>query len=114
LTLWKVIERFQGTSLVEAEPKTGRTHQIRVHFSENGYPILADKVYGHRKQKGQVLSQTAKKIGRQALHASKIGFTHPANGNWVEFTAPIPEDMKQALLYLENLENLEKITEDDL
>lgn len=114
LTLWKVIERFQGASLVEAEPKTGRTHQIRVHFSENGYPILADKVYGHRKQKGQVLSQTAKKIGRQALHASKIGFTHPANGNWVEFTAPIPEDMKQALLYLENLENLKKITEDDL
>jgi 23S rRNA pseudouridine1911/1915/1917 synthase len=47
-------------------------------------------------------------IGRQALHASKIGFTHPESGDWVEFTAPIPKDMKQALLYLE------KTTEDDL
>jgi len=108
LTLWKVIERFKAALLIEAEPKTGRTHQIRVHFSENGYPILADKVYGHRKQKVQVITTAAKKIGRQALHASKIGFIHPESGDWVEFTAPVPEDMKQALLYLK------KTTEDDL
>lgn len=108
LTLWKVIKRFKAASFVEVEPKTGRTHQIRVHFSENGYPILADKVYGHKRQKLQILANAAKKIGRQALHASKIGFTHPESGGRVEFTAPFPDDMKQALLYLE------KTTEDDL
>lgn len=101
LTFWNVLKRFESASLVEAEPKTGRTHQIRVHFSENGYPILADKVYGHKRQKNIILSSAEKIIGRQALHASKIGFTHPANDKWVEFTAQIPEDMKQALEYLE-------------
>ncbi len=103
LTFWKVLNRFESACLVEAEPKTGRTHQIRVHFSENGYPILADKVYGHKRQKNLILSTAEKMIGRHALHASKIGFTHPVNGEWVEFTAPIPEDMKQALDYIEKI-----------
>ncbi|MGB2690893.1 MAG: RluA family pseudouridine synthase [Thermodesulfobacteriota bacterium] len=103
LTFWNVLNRFESVCLVEAEPKTGRTHQIRVHFSENGYPILADKVYGHKRQKNIILSTAEKMIGRHALHASKIGFTHPANDKWVEFTAPIPEDMKQALDYFENI-----------
>jgi 23S rRNA pseudouridine1911/1915/1917 synthase len=103
LTFWNVLNRFESACLVEAEPKTGRTHQIRVHFSENGYPILADKVYGHKRQKNIILSKGEKMIGRHALHASKIGFTHPANDKWVEFTAPIPEDMKQALDYFENI-----------
>ena len=102
LTLWKVIERFQVATLVEAEPKTGRTHQIRVHFSENGHPLLADKVYGHKKQKNNLLSAAAKEIGRHALHASLIGFKHPESGEWIEFTAPTPDDMNQALKYLEN------------
>lgn len=103
LTLWKVLERFESACLVEAEPKTGRTHQIRVHFSENGYPILADKVYGHKKQRNKYLSQVEKEIGRQALHASKLGFFHPETEDWVEFTAPIPEDMGQALDTLRKL-----------
>lgn len=103
LTNWNVLNRFESACLVEAEPKTGRTHQIRVHLSENGYPILADKVYGHKRQKNLILSTAEKMIGRHALHASKIGFTHPADGKWVEFTAPIPEDMKQALDYFENI-----------
>ena len=102
LTLWKVLKRFNSASLVEAEPKTGRTHQIRVHFSENGYPILADKVYGHKKQRDNLLSGAAKEIGRQALHASRIGFVHPETEKWVEFEAPIPQDMQRALSYLEN------------
>ena len=69
LTLWKVLKRFGSASLMEAEPKTGRTHQIRVHFSESGYPLLADKVYGHKKQRNKFLSAAEKKIGRHALHA---------------------------------------------
>jgi len=108
LTFWKVLKRFESACFVEAEPKTGRTHQIRVHFSENGYPILADKVYGNKKQKNKVLSSAEKIIARQALHASMIGFYHPQNEKWVEFTAPIPQDMKRALEYFEN------INEDDL
>ena len=103
LTFWNVLKRFESACLVEAEPKTGRTHQIRVHFSENGYPILADKVYGHKRQKNLILSSAEKIVGRHALHASKIGFTHPENENWVEFAAPIPTDMNQALEYLENI-----------
>jgi 23S rRNA pseudouridine1911/1915/1917 synthase len=107
LTLWKVLQRFGPASFVEAEPKTGRTHQIRVHFSENGYPLLADKVYGHKKQRNKFLSTAEKKIGRHALHASQIGFTHPKTEKWVEFSAPLPDDFKEALEYLESNEGNE-------
>jgi len=97
VTLWKVLKRFKDAALVEAEPKTGRTHQIRVHFSENGYPILADAVYGHKKGRPPAIVHAAKKIGRQALHASKIGFVHPHTQEFVEFSAPLPRDMSDAL-----------------
>ncbi|HVY55978.1 MAG TPA: RluA family pseudouridine synthase [Thermodesulfobacteriota bacterium] len=97
LTHWKVIRRFQDAALVEAEPKTGRTHQIRVHFSENGYPILADKVYGHKKRRPHAVAEAAVKIGRQALHAYKLRFHHPKTGEIMEFTADLPEDMSEAL-----------------
>lgn len=107
LTLWKVLNRYESACFVEAEPKTGRTHQIRVHFSENGYPILADKIYGHKKQRNKNLSEIEKKMARQALHASKLAFTHPENQEWVEFTAPLADDMTKAL------EALEKLSQDD-
>ncbi len=101
LTLWKVLKRFGPATLVEAEPKTGRTHQIRVHFSENNFPILADKVYGNKKQRNKILAQAAKEIGRQALHASRIGFMHPETEDYLEFEAPLPDDMQKAIDYLE-------------
>jgi 23S rRNA pseudouridine1911/1915/1917 synthase len=97
LTNFRVVKRFKDATLVEAEPKTGRTHQIRVHFSENGYPILADSVYGHKKHKSAAVAAAAKKIGRQALHASRIGFFHPDTQKFLEFTAPLPRDMSEAL-----------------
>ncbi|HSC35369.1 MAG TPA: pseudouridine synthase, partial [Thermodesulfobacteriota bacterium] len=97
LTNWKVLKRFEDATLVEAEPRTGRTHQIRVHFSENGCPVLADAVYGNKKHKSAAVVSAARKIGRQALHASKIGFFHPHTQEFVEFTAPIPRDMSEAL-----------------
>ncbi len=106
LTLWNVLKRLKSSTFVEAEPKTGRTHQIRVHFSENGFPILADKVYGHKKQRDAALAKAEKEIGRQALHASKIGFMHPVDEKWVEFEAPVPDDMGRALKYLENTGDL--------
>jgi 23S rRNA pseudouridine1911/1915/1917 synthase len=97
LTNFRVVKRFKDASLVEAEPRTGRTHQIRVHFSENGYPILADSVYGYKKHKSAAVAAAAGKVGRQALHASRIGFFHPHTQKFVEFTAPLPRDMNEAL-----------------
>jgi len=101
LTNWRVLKRFEKAALVEAEPKTGRTHQIRVHFSENGHPILADVLYGPKKYRTSRLERAAMEIGRQALHASSLGFTHPRTGKFMEFTAPVPQDMKKALNILE-------------
>lgn len=72
-------------SLVEAEPKTGRTHQIRVHFASIGHPVVGDGVYGWRKARLPV--------SRQFLHARKLGFRHPATGQHVEFQAPLPVDL---------------------
>lgn len=103
LTLWKVIKRYGMATFVEAEPKTGRTHQIRVHFSENGYPILADRVYGNKKQRDTILAKGEKEIGRQALHANKIGFSHPYTSKWIELEAPVPEDMSRAIKYFDSI-----------
>jgi len=101
LTLWRVIKRYGDVTMVEAEPKTGRTHQIRVHFAENGYPLLGDVVYGSRKYKSDLLGKVSKNLRRQALHASKIGFIHPRSGEFIEFYAPIPDDMRQVVNLLE-------------
>ncbi|OGP73408.1 MAG: RNA pseudouridine synthase [Deltaproteobacteria bacterium RBG_16_49_23] len=92
LTRWKVLERLGPFTLLEVHPQTGRTHQIRVHLSSIGHPILGDPLYG---KKGTV--EMMKKMGRQALHAHRLGFTHPRTGERIRFVAPIPEDMKEVL-----------------
>jgi len=87
------LERFDAATLVKVSPATGRTHQIRVHLSAVGYPVVADKQYGGRSmQKRPTFGMM-----RQALHASRLGFEHPQTGEWVEFEAPLPEDMQKAL-----------------
>ncbi len=96
-TFYEVIERYDGFSYVKAYPKTGRTHQIRVHLAHVGCPILADKAYSHQSQ--VLLSNLSPKLGdefllsRQALHAHKLRFQHPIHGNWVEVVAPLPDEM---------------------
>lgn len=87
VTHFKVLERFSDTTLVECRLETGRTHQIRVHMSFIGHPLIGDTVYGRKKQ--------ACEIKGQALHARLLGFVHPATGEYVEFTAEPPEDFKQ-------------------
>jgi len=93
LTLWNVVERFNGASLVEVNPKTGRTHQIRVHFKDSGYPLLGDKLYGPRKYNTPFIQKLSAKLGRHALHAFSIRFTNPTSSMPVYFEAPIANEM---------------------
>jgi len=74
-------------SLVEAEPLTGRTHQIRVHFASIGHSVVGDRLYG----KASAL------VGRQFLHAWRLGFRLPASGRYQEFESPLPPDLAGAL-----------------
>ncbi|UQS27872.1 RluA family pseudouridine synthase [Amycolatopsis thermalba] len=92
VTHYEVIEAFRAASLVDVKLETGRTHQIRVHFSALRHPCAGDLTYGA----DPVL---ARKLGltRQWLHARTLGFAHPADGRWVQFEAPYPEDLSHAL-----------------
>ena len=97
LTVYRVREVFDGAALVEVDLLTGRTHQIRVHLSEAGHPLLGDALYGAgRKPKG--LADMAQDcIGRQALHAWTLSFPHPRTGKTLHVEAPLPEDFTAAL-----------------
>lgn len=90
-TIWEVIARYGNTSLLKIKLETGRTHQIRVHFSSEGHPVLGDKVYGKKTSIGNI------KFERQMLHASVLGFMHPIENKYMEFESPLPEDMKSVI-----------------
>lgn len=91
VTAYRVIRRLDGAAThVELRPRTGRTHQIRVHLLSLGHPVLGDAVYGGRKVR--VLGEAA--IPRLMLHARTLGFHHPVTGESLEFTAPLPPDME--------------------
>jgi 23S rRNA pseudouridine1911/1915/1917 synthase len=91
-TNWKVLRRFRqaGTSELEIRPETGRTHQIRVHLSSAGLPIVGDVVYG--RARGQEAA-----LGRPALHAEHLGFEHPRTGQWMGFGAVMPDDLLELM-----------------
>lgn len=103
VTTWNVLERFQNATLVEAVLRTGRTHQIRVHFATVGHPVLGDKVYG--KKTFMETGQQKIHFPRQMLHAELLGFAHPVTGQYMEFTSEIPEDMTEAIRKLRDLKN---------
>jgi 23S rRNA pseudouridine1911/1915/1917 synthase len=96
VTDWRVVERFAGAARIEAELETGRTHQVRVHLTALGCPLLGDRTYG-RAPRDPALRAIADQLGRQALHARTLGFTHPATGKTMSFTAPLPDDFRRAL-----------------
>ncbi len=96
LTHFKVLECLEGLSVVEVDLGTGRTHQIRVHLKSLGHPLVGDPTYGEKRWKGQPrLQQRAlRAFLRPALHAWKLGFSHPRDGREMLFEATVPEDLK--------------------
>jgi 23S rRNA pseudouridine1911/1915/1917 synthase len=119
LTRYRRVSAYAGLSLFEAELFTGRTHQIRVHFSAHGFPLAGDAVYSNatraaRRAKEDGSKSVAKRCpaaassiealaerGRQFLHAAHLGFTHPVSGQRLEFNSDLPADLKEIVLSLE-------------
>lgn len=112
VTHWQIVEplpdverpgstsgREADAALVRFRLETGRTHQIRVHAADHGWPLVGDPVYGH-KPRSELLADVARQLGRQALHAATLAFDHPATGERLAFEAPLPEDMQRALVAL--------------
>jgi 23S rRNA pseudouridine1911/1915/1917 synthase len=91
-TLFEVIERHRSTTLVRATPVTGRTHQIRVHLSSVGHPIVGDKAYGGAGELSRSLG-----LSRPFLHSSDISFTHPFSGETIHVEEQLPDELEEAL-----------------
>ncbi len=95
---YRIIHQYPEHTVLHVELKTGRTHQIRVHMKYIHHPVVGDPVYGNT-------SKNNLKMNRQALHAKRIRFIHPANGQPMEFEAPLPEDIQQLLEKLDVMRN---------
>ncbi|MFB8037118.1 RluA family pseudouridine synthase [Streptomyces sp. NPDC056004] len=92
VTHYDLIEAYRSASLLDIKLETGRTHQIRVHMSAHRHPCVGDLTYGADPTMAKRLGLT-----RQWLHAVRLGFEHPSDGSWVEFTSSYPDDLQQAL-----------------
>jgi 23S rRNA pseudouridine1911/1915/1917 synthase len=94
-TGFEVLEAFGRSTLLEAVPRTGRTHQIRVHLAAVGHPILGDRAYGGGGDDARALG-----LGRPFLHSHRIAFEHPVTGERIELEDPLPPDLMEALARL--------------
>ncbi len=98
VTDWRVIRQWEQFSFLELTLQTGRTHQIRVHLADMGHPVAGDPEYGGKRRANTiadpVVRSRVRKLGRQMLHAWKLGITHPVTGQRMEFTSEMPEDME--------------------
>ena len=104
-TFYEVAERFEGFAALRVIPKTGRTHQIRVHLAHSGCPVLCDRLYGGRARitRGEIRGEPDDDLillERHALHAQCLHFTHPGTGLPMHIKAPLPDDMATVLAAL--------------
>ena len=109
LTLYQVIERFKNYTLVEANIKTGRTHQVRVHFEVIGYPLAVDSLYGRKDafllsevkmkkyRSGKGVIEEKPLMSRTTLHAAKVTFNHPSTNESITLEAELPKDFRAVL-----------------
>jgi len=110
VTRYRVLRAFKDVAaLVECRLATGRTHQIRVHMTESGHPLIGDATYGDRRSLGRVRAipaETRERLiafPRQALHAMLLGFHHPVSGEYLEFSSPFPRDIEELIELLETV-----------
>ncbi|HKI73359.1 MAG TPA: 23S rRNA pseudouridine(1911/1915/1917) synthase RluD [Pseudomonadales bacterium] len=106
ITHYRVVTRYPGHSLLEVSLETGRTHQIRVHMSHIGHPLVGDPTYGGRQTRRRVppeLSEALDAMPRQALHAKALSFEHPETGQQVTFESDLPHDMEELLEAMESV-----------
>lgn len=106
ITHYRIIEKFRGHTWIRIQLETGRTHQIRVHFSHLGYPIVGDKAYLKQlklpKNMTDVAKEAIKTFPRQALHATKLELSHPINGKLLSLNSPLPDDLQTLITILKN------------
>ena len=95
ITKYRTLERFGGVSVLDVEPITGRTNQIRIHLQRLGHPIVGESVYAFRKD-------FKLKFKRVALHAAGIEFKHPSSGKELKFISPLPQDMGKFIILRQN------------
>jgi len=100
LTVMTDVERLDGVSLVRVQIHTGRTHQIRVHLSEAGYPVVGDELYGGVRKDVPAGLAATRRLDRPFLHASRLAFMHPSTGEPVAFDAPLPDDLRDVVATL--------------
>lgn len=104
---YRIVERFRGVTCVEVSLESGRTHQIRVHMTHIGHPLVGDPVYGRstRRRRGMpdAVYELLRAFPRQALHAVRIELVHPGNGETAAFSAPLPPDLERLLAELRRL-----------
>lgn len=105
VTHWKVIKQWKGFSLLLLTLQTGRTHQIRVHLSDMGHPVVGDAQYGGRRRANSIedplLQSYMKALDRQMLHAFTLGITHPITNKQMEFKSEMPDDMNGVIRMLD-------------
>lgn len=99
-TYYEVVERFDGFAHVLCKPRTGRTHQIRVHMTAIGHSLVGDKLYRSRSRQHAQLPPGAPPVRRHCLHAERLTLPHPSTGEPIEFEAPLPDDLRDLLVWL--------------